>query len=202
MAHRIFLDQGSNLCLLHWQVDSSPLSHKGSPSVDFLMIGILIWYFIVVWVRLSLIMSNTEHLFMCLLAMLEFPDRSVGKESTCNAGDPFDSWIGKICWRRDRLPTQIFLGFPRGSTGNESACNAGDLGSIPGLGRSPGEGNSYPLQYPCLENSLYSPWGPKELGMTEWLSLFHSLAMCLSSSEKCLLRSSARLFIGLFVWWY
>ena len=36
----------------------------------------------------------------------------------------------------------------------ESACNAGDLGSIPGSGRSPGEGNSYPLQYPCLENSM------------------------------------------------
>ena len=41
-----------------------------------------------------------------------------------------------------------------GSEGKESACNAGDLGSIPGLGRSPGEGNSYPLQYPGLENSV------------------------------------------------
>ena len=45
------------------------------------------------------------------------------------------------------------LGFPGGSAGKESACNAGDLGSIPGLGRSPGEGNSYPLQYSGLENS-------------------------------------------------
>ena len=43
-------------------------------------------------------------------------------------------------------------GFPGGSAGEESACNAGDLGSIPGLGRSPGEGNSYPLQYSSLEN--------------------------------------------------
>ena len=40
-----------------------------------------------------------------------------------------------------------------GSDGKESACNAGDPGSIPGLGRSPGEGNGYPLQYSCLENS-------------------------------------------------
>ena len=40
------------------------------------------------------------------------------------------------------------------SAGKESACNAGDLGSIPGLGRSPGEGNSYPLQYSGLENSM------------------------------------------------
>ena len=44
-------------------------------------------------------------------------------------------------------------GFPGSSAGKESACNAGDLGSIPGLGRSPGEGNGYSLQYSGLENS-------------------------------------------------
>ena len=57
-------------------------------------------------------------------------------------------------------------GFPYSSVGKESVCNAGDLGSIPGLGRSPGEGNISPLQYSCLENSMdkensmagYSPW--------------------------------------------
>ena len=52
-----------------------------------------------------------------------------------------------ICWRRDRLSTPIFLGFPGGSAGKESACNAGDSNSIPGSGRSPGEGTGYPLQY-------------------------------------------------------
>ena len=57
-------------------------------------------------------------------------------------------------WRRDRPHTPVFLGFPCGSAGKESACNAGDLGSIPGLGRSPGEGKGYPLQYSCLENSM------------------------------------------------
>ena len=41
---------------------------------------------------------------------------------------------------------------PLGSDGKESACNAGDPGSIPGLGRSPGEGNDHPFQYSCLEN--------------------------------------------------
>ena len=46
------------------------------------------------------------------------------------------------------------MGFPCGSAGKESACNAGDLGLIPGLGRSPGEGNGYPLQYSGLENSM------------------------------------------------
>ena len=45
-------------------------------------------------------------------------------------------------------------GFAGGSDGKKSACNAGDSGSIPGLGRSPGEGNGDPLQYPCLENSM------------------------------------------------
>ena len=47
----------------------------------------------------------------------------------------------------------VFLDFPWGSDGKESTCNVGDLGSIPGLGRSPGEGNGYPLQYSGLENS-------------------------------------------------
>ena len=46
------------------------------------------------------------------------------------------------------------LGFPGGSEVKVSACNAGDLGSIPGLGRSPGEGNGNPLQYSCLENPM------------------------------------------------
>ena len=46
------------------------------------------------------------------------------------------------------------MAFPGGSAGTESACNVGDLGSIPGLGRSPGEGNGNPLQYTCLEIPL------------------------------------------------
>ena len=48
----------------------------------------------------------------------------------------------------------ISLGFPCGSAGKEATCNAGDLGLIPGLGRSPGEGKGYPLQYFSLENSM------------------------------------------------
>ena len=66
----------------------------------------------------------------------------------------FDSWVRKICWRRDRLPTPVFSGFPGGSGGKESARNVGDLGSIPGLGRSPGDGNDNPFQYACLENPV------------------------------------------------
>ena len=69
------------------------------------------------------------------------------------------------------------MGFPGGSVGKESSCSVEDLGSIPGLGRSPGGGHGNPLQYSCLENphgqrSLEgcSPWGHKESDTTERLS--------------------------------
>ena len=61
----------------------------------------------------------------------------------------------------------IFYKIIISSVGKEAACNAGDLGSIPGLGRCPGEGNGNPLQYSCLENPMdrgawqASPWGHK-----------------------------------------
>ena len=69
------------------------------------------------------------------------------------------------------------MGFPCGSAGKESACNAGDLGLIPGSERSPGEGNSYPLQCSSLENSMdcIVNGGCKELDMTEQLSLSNVL---------------------------
>ena len=65
-------------------------------------------------------------------------------------------------WDEDEVESQVWklshgisskMGFPGGSD-KESACNAGDQGSIPGLGRSPGEGKSNPFQYSCLENSM------------------------------------------------
>ena len=84
-----------------------------------------------------------------------FPDSSGGKNLPAVQEAPrFDFWVGKIPWRRDRLPTPVFLGFPGGSAGKESACNVRDLGLIPGLGRSSGEGKGYPLQYSGLENSM------------------------------------------------
>ena len=67
-----------------------------------------------------------------------------------------ETWVGKIPWRRDRLPTPVSLGFLSGSVSKESVCNVGDLGSIPGLGRSAGEGNGYLLQYSGLENPMES----------------------------------------------
>ena len=66
-------------------------------------------------------------------------------------------------------------GFPGGSHGKESACNAEDLGSIPGLGRSPGEGNRNPLQYSCLENSM---------DRGAWWATVHGLAPLSSNSPS------------------
>ena len=70
-----------------------------------------------------------------------------------------------------------FWGFPCGSAGKESFCNVGDLGSIPGLGRFPGEGKGYPLQYSGLENPMdIGAWQATVLGVTKsWtqLSDFH-----------------------------
>ena len=101
-----------------------------------------------------------------------FPHSSVGKESTCNAGDPSlipgsgkspgegigyplqYSWASLVAQLVKNLPAKIK---------KESACNAGDLGSIPGLGRSSGERKGYPLQYSGLEKVT-------ELDMTEQLS--------------------------------
>ena len=80
-------------------------------------------------------------------------------------------------------------GFPGGSEGKEPACNAGDLGSIPGLGRSPGGGYGNPLQYSCLENPQgerylagYSLWGCKrQTRLSSWLQ--HQTALDGTASE-------------------
>ena len=61
------------------------------------------------------------------------------------------------------------MGFHGGSDSKQSACNAGDLGSIPGLGRFPEEGNGKPLQYSCLENSMEEePGGLQSMGLQSW----------------------------------
>ena len=114
-------------------------------------------------------MSSHEHFqglvlhFLCAIPAKNFsfywgfPGSSADKESTCNAEcrrPRFDSWVRKMRWRRDMLPTPGFLGFLGGSDGKESTCSVGDLGSVPGLRRSPGGGNGNPLQYSCLENSM------------------------------------------------
>ena len=94
-------------------------------------------------------------------------------------------WKGHSLFRLSFCPDNAqewicrMIGFPGGSDGKASACSAGHPGSIPGLGRSPGEGHGNQLQYSCLENSMdweapqslvgYSPGGHKESDTTERL---------------------------------
>ena len=77
---------------------------------------------------------------------------------------------------------QTSLGFPGGSDGKESACSTGDPGLIPGLVISAEGGHGNPLHYSCLKNPIgqrslagYSPWGHKELDMTEQLAQHNTL---------------------------
>ena len=85
----------------------------------------------------------------------------------------FNSWVRKIPWRRNRLPTPVFLNFTYFSACKESTCNAGDLGSIRGLGRFPWRRERLPT--PVFWSGEFqrpnSPWGCKEADTTEWLSL-------------------------------
>ena len=91
------------------------------------------------------------------------------------------SWFSTISFAEIWLPSYVWFyktSLSGGSDGKEFACNVGDLGLIPGLRRSPEEGNGNPLQDSCLEKSNgwrslagYSPWVGKESDMTERLHL-------------------------------
>ena len=147
----------------------------------------------------------------------------------------FDPWVGKIPWRRERLPTPVLwpgefhglcspwghkesdtnegltftflhttsslLGFPCGSAGKESACNVGDLGLILGLGRSPGEGKGYLLQYSGLENSKgLSLWASLRAQLVKnapamWETWVRSLASITSHIHSCVFLLWLHLFI-------
>ena len=89
------------------------------------------------------------------------------------------------------------MGFPCGSAGKESTCNVGDLGSIPGLGRSPGDGKGYPLQYSGLENAMdyighrvtkswtqLSDWTELKLVFQSWLSYPPCYSLLISEYES------------------
>ena len=111
-----------------------------------------------------------------------FPGGSTGRPRLQGRRPRLDSRVRKVPWRRDRLPTPVFLGFPGGSDGKESACSVGGLGLISGLGRSPGGGNSYPLQCSGLENPMDRGawwatlhWVTKGRDTTEQLSAATSL---------------------------
>ena len=108
--------------------------------------------------------------------VMGFPGGASRKEHDCQCRRckrcGFDPWVWKIPWRKAWQATPVFLGFPYGSVGKESVCNVGDLGSVPGLGRSPGGGHGNPLQYSCLEN----PWTeePGRLQSIGWQRVGHN----------------------------
>ena len=118
--------------------------------------------------------GETSLIRVGLREIMGFPGGSEGKASACSAGDPGSiPMLGRSPGEGNGYPLQYCglknsmdcivhgvaeldtteqLSLPGGSDGKASACNAGDLGSVPGLGRSPGGGVDNPLQYSCLEN--------------------------------------------------
>ena len=91
---------------------------------------------------INLVKSSCEQLVLELLTKKKKKSTYIYQQESLYLWNPFSKMY------------LIHLGFPGGSEGKESVCNAGDLGSISGSGRSPGEGNGYPLQYSCLENPM------------------------------------------------
>jgi len=96
-----------------------------------------------------------ELLFLCVLEMTPLLDALFTKISSHSMGCIFILAMVFFVAQKHLISSHS-LGFPGGFDGKESAHNVGDLGLIPGLGRSPGEGKGYPLQYSGLENSMES----------------------------------------------
>ena len=116
----------------------------------------LIFYqvLIIYYIKSLLLLFMTVAYWASLIAQLV-------KNSSAVQETPVDSWVRKICWRRNRVPTPVFFGLPYGSAGKESACNVGDLGLIPGLGKSPGERKGYRHQYSgpdCKVHGVTKSW--------------------------------------------
>ena len=112
----------------------------------------------------------------CISYNRSFPGSSAGKESACNAGDPsLIAWVRKVCWRRDRLPTPVFLGFAGDSYGRvHLQCRR--PGFDPWVGKiCRREQLPSPVFWPGEFHGLYSPWRCKESDVTERLSLHNCI---------------------------
>ena len=122
---------------------------------------------------------------------MRFPDSSVGKESSCNAGDT-GSVPGLDRSTGERIGYPLQCSWASLMSGKESCCNAGDLGLIPCLERSPGEGKGYPLQYSGLENSMNcivhriaKSWTrPKDFHSLIHVSKRRYLDLCIPNGKK------------------
>ena len=124
----------------------------------------LLYYFYLIWVQLLLLHEKNWKQFSFSYSLEQFVFSETIWICLQSRRRWFDSWVGNITWRRDRLPVPGFMAFPGGSDGKESVCSVGNLGLIPGLGRSPGGGHGNPLQYSCLENPMdrkaWQSYGP------------------------------------------
>ena len=115
--------------------------------------------------------DSATHIHASIVPQTPLPSRlphNIEQSSMCYTVGP--CWLSILNMAMWTCPS-----FPGDSEGKESASHEGNLGSIPGLGRSPGGGHGNPFQYSCLESphgerSLvgYSPWGHKDSDMTEW----------------------------------
>ena len=119
------------------------------------------------------------------LGLFKLPWSLLNKRAAClwtpQISFPFKEVALPFSLLRFEAQLLLLMGFPGGSADREPACNVGDLGLIPGLGRSPGGGNGYPLQYSGLENFLECiVHGVAKSWM--WLSDFH-FTLLLNSSE-------------------
>ena len=109
-------------------------------------------------------------------------------------------------WHSRKGKTKELKGFPSGSDGKTSVCNAGDPGSIPGLGRSPGEGNGSPLQYSCLENSMdRGAWGAAVYRVAQsrtWLKRLSTHSWLLEDGSRSWLQKGTGKFWGVMELFY
>ena len=98
---------------------------------------------------------------------------------------PVDSWVWEICWRRDRLPTPVFLGFPCGLAGKEPTCNAGDLGST-WVRKSPWRRawQPTPVFWPGEFHGLYRPWSRKV--RHNWATFTFTFLVTWNTPQDCL----------------
>ena len=137
----IFPTQGSNPGLSHCRQTPYHLSHQGSPVPGLALTsfhpGHQTWEGRHFWDDPAEKQNLPAHNVSLACALFWAENNRSRKDSGRNFDFPLNH-----------------LGFPGGSDGKESTCNGGDSDLIPGSGRSPGEGTGYPLQHPCLENSM------------------------------------------------
>ena len=147
-----------------------------------------------IWMQVMETESSFSHLKNGSNDMVELQFSQACSINSCNHLKTFVSSMkrNKYTW------FGAFLCFLCGSAGKESACSVGNLGLIPGLGRSPGEGKGYPLQYSDLENSMDCIVHGVAKSRT-WLSDFHFTSL-FSYNRNILSRSFQAWFSGSRLW--